>query len=343
MEMDSYESDQVYENVDIKQPPSRRAGAQHGALALEMNDYASDYIYANTDSKQPPCIRPGEQQWKSAAPVDSSDRQAASCGGAVWLLIALSCLLLAAGVALGVLYFKLSESHSGLLGESSRLSESHSGLLGGYSRLNDTLSELQRNYSRLSEYHSQLQSNYSRLSESHSQLQRNYGRVQDENSDMKKKIAAVCVKSSSKERVCKACPVNWVESNGKCYYFSPDKMDWHSSRSSCVSMGADLVIIESEAEQKFLHENAKKNYHWIGLTDAVTEGVWLWVDGTPLNDKAKFWYGNEPDDWKEVDSSGEDCAHLKFLEDPLKDWFDGTCRLGQYNRICETMAVIINI
>ncbi|XP_058850003.1 C-type lectin domain family 4 member D-like isoform X2 [Acipenser ruthenus] len=308
MEMDSYESDQVYENVDIKKPPSRRAGKQHGELA---------------------------------APVDSSDRQAASCGWAVWLLIALSCLLLAAGVALGVLYFKLSESHSGLLGESSRLSESHSGLLGGYSRLNDTLSELQRNYSR--------------LSESHSQLQRNYGRVQDENSDMKKKNAAVCVKSStldlqcplkessSKERVCKACPVNWVESNGKCYYFSPEKMDWNSSRASCVSMGADLVIIENEAEQKFLYENAKKNYYLIGLTDAVTEGVWLWVDGTPLNDKAKFWYGNEPDDWKEVDSSGEDCAHLKLLEDPLKDWFDGTCRLGQYNRICETMAVIINI
>ncbi|MGH0115069.1 UNVERIFIED_CONTAM: hypothetical protein FKN15_070589 [Acipenser sinensis] len=31
METDSYESDQVYENVDIKQPPSRRAGAQQRA------------------------------------------------------------------------------------------------------------------------------------------------------------------------------------------------------------------------------------------------------------------------------------------------------------------------
>ncbi|MGH0115078.1 UNVERIFIED_CONTAM: hypothetical protein FKN15_070598 [Acipenser sinensis] len=200
MEMDSYESDHDYENVDINKPPSRRAGAQHG---------------------------------ESAAHVDSSDRPAASCGWAVWLLIALSCLLLAASVALGVLYFKLSESHSGLQG--------------GYSSLNDMLSELQRNYSRLSEFHSQ--------------LQRNYGRVQDENSDLKKMNAAVCVKSStldlqctlkegsSKERVCKACPVNWVESNGKCYYFSTDTMDWHSSRANCVSMGADLVIIESEAEQ----------------------------------------------------------------------------------------------
>ncbi|XP_058849970.1 CD209 antigen-like protein A [Acipenser ruthenus] len=63
--------------------------------------------------------------------------------------------------------------------------------------------------------------------------------------------------SRTAERVCKACPVNWVESNGKCYYFSTDTMDWNSSRASCVSMGADLVIIESEAEQRFLLDKAK--------------------------------------------------------------------------------------
>ncbi|MGH0120268.1 UNVERIFIED_CONTAM: hypothetical protein FKN15_060676, partial [Acipenser sinensis] len=87
------------------------------------------------------------------------------------------------------------------------------------------------------------------------------------------------------------CPEKWMQFNGKCYYFSPHTMDWNSSRTSCVSMGADLVIIESEAEQRFFLDKAKAqtgwNSHWIGLTDAVTEGVWLWVDGTPLNDKTQ--------------------------------------------------------
>ncbi|RXM32785.1 C-type lectin domain family 4 member E, partial [Acipenser ruthenus] len=146
------------------------------------------------------------------------------------------------------------------------------------------------------------------------------------------------------------CPEKWLQFNGKCYYFSTDTMNWHSSRASCVSMGADLVIIESEAEQRFLMNAAKaqtaRNRYWIGLTDAVTEGVWLWVDGTPLNDKAKYWYTGQPDDWKEgEDSSGEDCARLAYSidwADPLKVWHDSSCTQKKYRRICETMAVIIN-
>ncbi|MGH0117835.1 UNVERIFIED_CONTAM: hypothetical protein FKN15_003866 [Acipenser sinensis] len=97
-------------------------------------------------------------------------------------------------------------------------------------------------------------------------------------------------------------------------------MDWNSSRDNCTSMGGHLVIIESEAEQRFLFDTAKaqtaRNRYWMGLTDAVTEGVWLWVDGTTLNDKAQYWHGNEPDDWKEgEDSSGEDCARLAYSID----------------------------
>ncbi|XP_058850066.1 C-type lectin domain family 4 member M-like [Acipenser ruthenus] len=260
-------------------------------------------------------------------------------------------------------YSRLNETHSDLQSNYIKLSGSHSNLQSNYSRLNETHSELQSNYSRLNETHSELQSNYSRLNETHSELQSNYSRLQKENSALKKHSTELSVKSildkycplkegSSKERVCKACPEKWVESNGKCYYFSPDKMNWNSSRASCVSMGADLVIIESEAEQKFLLENdkskpllgnAEKNSYWIGLTDAATEGTWLWVDGTPLNDKAKYWHGNEPDDWKGEDSSGEDCARLAYLTSPansLKAWFDASCTRQQHRRICETTALI---
>ncbi|MGH0153470.1 UNVERIFIED_CONTAM: hypothetical protein FKN15_027299, partial [Acipenser sinensis] len=142
------------------------------------------------------------------------------------------------------------------------------------------------------------------------------------------------------------CPEKWVQFNGKCYYFSTDTMNWNSSRTSCVSMGADLVIIESEEEQKFLSEKAKWDSYWIGLTDDVTEGAWLWVDGTPLNDKAKFWAtrthdkGKEPDNYKGADPSGEDCAKLQPKSNSNETWFDSSCK-KQYKRICETKAMIV--
>ncbi|XP_058877565.1 C-type lectin domain family 4 member E-like, partial [Acipenser ruthenus] len=263
MEMGSYESDQVYENVDIKQPPSRRAGAQHG---------------------------------ESATPVDSSDRPAASCGWAVWLLIALSCLLLAAIIALGVLFYNLQAKNL---------------------ELQSQYSELDRNYTDISATVSDFQTKNLELQSRYSELERNYTDIS--------------------ARVCEACPQNWELFNGKCYYFSTDRMNWHSSRDKCTSLGGHLVIIESDGEQRFLsgkvtHEaktsNEEEQSYWIGLTDAVTEGTWLWVDGTPLigNVKAKFWAtrtndkGKEPDDYNGEDWYGEDCAQLHPKRNSKETW-----------------------
>ncbi|MGH0119781.1 UNVERIFIED_CONTAM: hypothetical protein FKN15_025660 [Acipenser sinensis] len=107
------------------------------------------------------------------------------------------------------------------------------------------------------------------------------------------------------------------------------------------------TINQPQGKRAGAQQDAKahpENCYLIGLTDAVTEGVWLWVDSTRLNDKAKYWYGNEPDDWKEgVDPSGEDCADLMYMSDTLKVWFDQSCTQLKIRRICETMAVIINI
>ncbi|XP_041123668.1 CD209 antigen-like protein C [Polyodon spathula] len=189
--------------------------------------------------------------------------------------------------------------------------------------------------------YSELEKNYSNISEKYSALDQ-YCPVTD---------------TSSKERVCKACPQNWELFNGKCYYFSTDRMNRNSSRDNCTSLGGHLVIIESDGEQKFLSKKAwsirhnvtkeDEKSHWIGLTDAVTEGTWLWVDGNPLigNVKAKFWatrtvdHGKEPDNYDKVDRSGEDCAQLQPKGNSHETWFDSSCT-QQYKRICETKAVI---
>ncbi|XP_041125168.1 C-type lectin domain family 4 member F-like isoform X2 [Polyodon spathula] len=226
--------------------------------------------------------------------------------------------------------------------------------------LQSQYSELQRNYTNISATVSNLTVERNQIQSWYSELEKNY-------SNISKKYSALdqycpIVDTSSKERVCKSCPQNWELFNGKCYYFSTDKMNWNSSRDNCTSLGGHLVIIESDGEQKFLSDKAwnitqaaniikeEEKVHWIGLTDAVTEGTWLWVDGTPLigNVKAKFWgskiyngvdYGKEPDNYTGVDPSGEDCAQLHPKRNSNETWFDASCT-KQYKRICETKTVI---
>ncbi|XP_048053094.1 C-type lectin domain family 4 member E-like isoform X1 [Megalobrama amblycephala] len=119
----------------------------------------------------------------------------------------------------------------------------------------------------------------------------------------------------------------WVQDKGRFYVFSTDTMDWNSSRERCQDLGGDLVIINSMEEQEFLSERVI-DYHWIGLTDSQTEGVWLWVDNTPLNNN--LLWESPPDDWKvENPLHGEDCVILKG-----EKWGDVSC-LRKEKRICQ--------
>ncbi|KAJ8362116.1 hypothetical protein AAFF_G00395360, partial [Aldrovandia affinis] len=99
------------------------------------------------------------------------------------------------------------------------------------------------------------------------------------------------------ERVCRPCPEGWELSNSKCYYFSTETKSWDASRSDCLKQGADLVIIESKEEQDFISKYRGNGFgSWIGLSDSETEGTWLWVDGTPLQEDKAFWGMGQPND-----------------------------------------------
>ncbi|XP_063324458.1 hepatic lectin-like [Pelmatolapia mariae] len=76
---------------------------------------------------------------------------------------------------------------------------------------------------------------------------------------------------------CYKCEEGWEQHGGKCYYFSISKSSWKQSRDECRAKGGDLVKIDSREEQ-----------FWIGLTDSAVEDRWLWVDGSPLDQKFNF-------------------------------------------------------
>ncbi|KAK2840212.1 hypothetical protein Q5P01_013952 [Channa striata] len=76
-----------------------------------------------------------------------------------------------------------------------------------------------------------------------------------------------------------------------CYFFPSGYDSWTKGREDCKGREADLVVINSAKEQKFLSEFTKEST-WIGLSDRDEEGTWKWIDGTPLtlnNAKSTLW------------------------------------------------------
>uniref|UniRef100_A0A669DVC7 C-type lectin domain-containing protein n=1 Tax=Oreochromis niloticus TaxID=8128 RepID=A0A669DVC7_ORENI len=143
-----------------------------------------------------------------------------------------------------------------------------------------------------------------------------------------------------KDDPCYKCEEGWEQHGGKCYYFSIRKSSWEQSRDECRAKGGDLVKIESREEDVMTEAEDK---FWIGLTDSAVEGRWVWVDGSPLNESLKFWWGNDPDNWKGHNGEypdGEDCARMgeKGGADDLKCWFDAFCS-KPHRSICEKAGV----
>ncbi|KAJ8256382.1 hypothetical protein COCON_G00185340 [Conger conger] len=205
---------------------------------------------------------------------------------AVCLLCA---LLLAATIALGVLYQK------GTKCESTECSNTVRELVG-----------LKANYSRgIEEERRKNNRAFLSMVEKHFQFLEKYCPV------------------NSNERVCKPCPQGWELFSSKCYYFSTEEKSWKDSHSDCLRQGADLVIIESEEEQGFITNRTREHPYWIGLTDSKTEGTWLWVDKTLL--QKWFWRSGEPDDhyWPGTETQSKekdaDCAVTVPYENTWKD------------------------
>ncbi|XP_030266567.1 hepatic lectin-like isoform X1 [Sparus aurata] len=171
----------------------------------------------------------------------------------------------------------------------------------------------------------------------------------DENAAMRKNITETRCEVMTVQKPCpqppaepcRKCQEGWEQNGPQCYYFSTDKLIWEKAREKCRRNGAHLVKIESEDEQSFLMQRLRdkmvedEDMFWIGLTDSVTEGTWLWADGTPLNKSLTFWSEVEPDNWNGENANGEDCVRMGTKSrSGLKWWSDKSCTAPQ-KRICE--------
>ncbi|XP_030003980.1 CD209 antigen-like protein E [Sphaeramia orbicularis] len=157
------------------------------------------------------------------------------------------------------------------------------------------------------------------------------------------------LKRNCSDKPSPVCDEAWERHGEKCYYFSTFKSSWDIGRRFCKEFGADLVKIDSEEEQRFLLNKVKdimteeEDKFWIGLTDSKTEGKWVWVDNSSLDDKLQFWWNDskpiEPDNWPGEDPDGEDCVRMGELGPvtKLNRWLDKSCKVAQRS-ICEKPA-----
>ena len=70
---------------------------------------------------------------------------------------------------------------------------------------------------------------------------------------------------------------------GQSYQRFDAQIDWHGAKAACEGLGGYLATITSQAENTFVYSNVgvAGRDHWLGATDEVAEGTWVWVTGEP--------------------------------------------------------------
>ncbi|XP_078229004.1 asialoglycoprotein receptor 1 isoform X1 [Callithrix jacchus] len=173
---------------------------------------------------------------------------------------------------------------------------------------------------------SQLEKQQKDLSEDHSSLLLH---VKQFVSDLRSLSCQVlALQGNGSESAC--CPVNWVEHERSCYWFSRSGKAWAEADNYCRLENAHLVVVTSWEEQKFVQHHTGPVNTWMGLHDQ--NGPWKWVDGTDYETGFKNWRPDQPDDWYGHGlGGGEDCAHFTAADGR---WNDDVCQ-RPYRWVCE--------
>jgi hypothetical protein len=84
--------------------------------------------------------------------------------------------------------------------------------------------------------------------------------------------------------------------NQHTYLVTPAPLSWQTARAYARSLGGHLVSINDASEQNFLATTygPAQQPCWIGLSDAASEGVFVWDSGEPLG--YADWCSGQPDD-----------------------------------------------
>ena len=121
---------------------------------------------------------------------------------------------------------------------------------------------------------------------------------------------------------------------GSDFAFCSGALSWSDAKASCAKMSMELAWVLDDAENSWILSTALSlsfsTNAWLGGSDAATEGIWLWPDGTA------FWSGPDAGvgyaSWGqgEPNNSGGSEACLELIIYPFNlllagDWNDEGC------------------
>ena len=85
--------------------------------------------------------------------------------------------------------------------------------------------------------------------------------------------------------------------SGSSYALFIQPQTWDNAEAHCKTLGAHLIKIDSEAENDFIKSTFLTSdglVYWIGMSNRVQEGTWVWVaDGSMLGSFSN-WKSSQP-------------------------------------------------
>ncbi|KAM8737848.1 uncharacterized protein AB9X84_022765 isoform 1-T1 [Acanthopagrus schlegelii] len=262
------------------------------------------------------------------------DRQVLLCLGL------LNVVLLIAAVIIGINCAKVREgslhvSHSAvapIINELNFLRSNHSDVIEAEEEAKIALERAVKN-------HAQLKEKIEKQKTINDNYQKQVEELQEELINLQSNMSAL-------EENCGRCLSGWVLYNSSCYFFSYTESstvtkNWPDSRADCIRRGADLIVIDSMEEQRFVSgsignmrgtQDILGNSFWIGLSDTETEGTWVWINNVTEVER-RYWMDGEPNN---AHRHGEDCATAVYSpSNPWKTRNDINCKSYQRHWICE--------
>ena len=88
-------------------------------------------------------------------------------------------------------------------------------------------------------------------------------------------------------------PPDALHFNGRWYRVYLEPVNREMAERRCVVLGGRLATVPDAPKWEFLKPVSKGLRLWLGASDAETEGLWKWVDGSAVTFTA--WHRRQPD------------------------------------------------